>query len=175
MRRCAFVVLLAVAAMPAATSHAGGWATIEVNDQPVGLNAGAPWAAELLVKQHGITPLDGVTPSVRIENDAGVVRTFRARPTGRPGTYAVEVVYPTAGTWRTRLFDGFTDAVPHRLSPVTVGAASGAAPSEAGLPWPQIVAIAFVALLFAGAIAACGLPRRRRRRTVVPQQYLPTP
>jgi hypothetical protein len=175
MRRCAFVVLLVIAALPAATAHAGGWATIEVDGQPVGLSAGEPWDAELLVKQHGITPLDGVTPSVQIENDAGVVRTFRARPTGRPGTYVVEVTYPTAGEWRTRLFDGFTDVFPHRLSPVTVGPASGAAPSADGLPWPQIVAIAFVALLFAGAIAACGIPQPRRRRTAVPQQYLPTP
>jgi hypothetical protein len=120
--RIAFLLLLVAAALPA-TAHAGGWATVEVDSQPVGLSAGDPWRVELLVKQHGRTPLDGVQPSVRIDNGAGVVRTFRARPTGRPGTYVAVVTYPSAGTWQTRLFDGFTEATPHRLAPVRMPAA----------------------------------------------------
>jgi hypothetical protein len=120
--RIAFLILLVAAALPA-TANAGGWATVEVDSQPVGLSAGKPWRVNLVVKQHGVRPLDGVSPSVRIDNGAGVVRTFRARPTGRPGTYAAVVTYPSAGTWQTRLFDGFTDATPHRLAPVTMPAA----------------------------------------------------
>jgi hypothetical protein len=161
MSRIAFLALLVAAALPA-TAHAGGWATVETDGQPVGLGAGEPWHVELLIKQHGITPIDGVKPSIRIENDAGVSRTFPARPAGRPGTYVADVTYPTAGTWRTQIFDGFTDALPHRLSPVAIGPAGAA--TDDGLPWPQIVAIAVVALLFAGGIAATTFRLRDRAR-----------
>jgi hypothetical protein len=169
MRRTALLAFLLAAALPA-TAHAGGWATVEVDEQPIGLDAGEPWRIELLVKQHGLTPMDGLQPSVLIANDAGASRIFPARPAGRPGTYVAEVTYPSAGEWRTRIFDGFTDASPHRLSPVTIGAAGAAG----GLPWPQIAAIAAVALGFAAALAACGLPPLPRRRRAAPAQYLPS-
>jgi hypothetical protein len=148
------IVLLAAIAFAAVTgtASAGGWATVELGDAPGGLVAGEPWQVELIVKQHGVTPLDGVEPSVEITDEAGAVRTFHARPAGRAGTYVVDVTYPTAGTWKTRIYDGFTDAFPHRLSPLTVAPASGSA--AGGFPWPQAVMIALVALLFLGGIIA---------------------
>jgi hypothetical protein len=171
------MLLLVTLAAPAA-AHAGGWATVEVG-QPAGLSAGQQWRAELLVKQHGITPLDGVTPSVRIANGAGDVRTFVARPAGKPGTYVADVTYPSAGTWRTRIFDGFTDVVPHRLPPIEIAPAGEAAPvtapatdrvvvaapSDGAFPWPQAIAVAAVVLMFAAAwmIGTGGTFRRRDR------------
>jgi hypothetical protein len=170
------MLLLVGLAVPA-VANAGGWATVEV-EQPVGLSAGDEWRAELMVKQHGVTPLDGLTPSVRIENDAGDVRTFPARPAGKPGTYVADVTYPSAGTWRTRIFDGFTDAVPHRLAPIEVAPAGegapaappaervvAAAPSGDGFPWPQVIAISAVALLFMATwmVGSGGTVRRRDR------------
>lgn len=159
------LLVLALAIVPAGAAQAGGWATVEA-DVPAGVSAGEPVRMELLVKQHGRTPMTGVTPSVRIENDAGAVREFRALPTGKPGVYVAEVTYPVAGTWRTRLFDGFTDVTPHRLPPIDVAAAGGGAGASGGtFPSPQVVAIAVVALLFAAAWIAVG----RRER------YLPAP
>src|SRR5918999_1266942 len=117
----------------------------------IGLLAGEPWRVELIVKQHGVTPMAGVKPSVRIDNGAGTVRTFHARPTGKVGTYVAEVTFPSGGRWRTRLFDGFTDAVPHRLSPLTI-ASGGASASGADFPWHQTIAIAIVALLFGAGV-----------------------
>jgi hypothetical protein len=152
MRPMSRIALLAAFAFAAftGTAHAGGWATVELGEAPSGLVAGEPWRVELIVRQHGITPLEGVTPSVRIDNGEGVVRTFPARPTDRPGIYVTEVDFPSAGTWKTRIFDGFTDAYPHRLSPLTVPDSAGAAGS--GFPWPQAIMIAIVALLFLGGI-----------------------
>jgi hypothetical protein len=159
MSRIALMLLLAFAATTG-TAYAGGWATVELDESPGGIVAGEPWRVELLVKQHGITPLNDLSPSVRIENGEGVVRTFRARPTTTAGTYAVEITYPTAGTWRTRIFDGFTDAVPHRLPDMEVPAAAGSGGSE--FPWPQAIAIGVVALLFlAGLLAVSDRPRPR--------------
>lgn len=148
------LVLLLAFAATTGTAYAGGWATVELGSAPSGLVAGEPWRVELIVKQHGVTPMAGVTPSVKIDNGEGVVRTFRARPTGRVGTYVADVQFPSAGTWKTRLYDGFTDAHPHRLTPLTVAPAAGSIPSASGFPWAQAVMIAVVALLFLGGIAA---------------------
>jgi hypothetical protein len=182
MRRLTLVlVLTAAVAVPAGTAQAGGWATVEVAPPPAGIAAGDEWRAELLIKQHGITPLDGLEPSVEITDGAGAVRSFRARPAGRPGTYVADVTYPSAGTWNTRFYDGFTNATPHRLAPLTVAPAGGApatlaserpasepAPAAGGGgPSPQAVAVALVALLWAaGCIAAW--------RSSRPRRYLPT-
>jgi hypothetical protein len=167
MSRIAFVLLLAFAAT-AGTAHAGGWATVELGAAALGgIDAGEPWRVELIVKQHGRTPLDDLTPSVEITDEAGAVRTFEARPTGRPGSYVAEVTYPSPGTWKTRIYDGFTDVVPHRLSPMTVSAGSGAAAEPGGdFPWHQTVAIAIVALLFLGGIVSTLDPPRTRLGTV---------
>ena len=180
MRRLTLVLVLALAvAVPAGTAQAGGWATVEVAQPPAGISAGDEWRAELLIKQHGITPLDGLEPSVEISDGAGAVRTFRARPAGSPGTYVADVTYPSAGTWNTRFYDGFTNATPHRLAPLTVAPAGGAPATPAGeqpatsvavgdgFPWPQVVAVALVALLWAAGCAAAWRSSRPRR-------YLPT-
>jgi hypothetical protein len=162
MSRIALMLLLAFAATTG-TAHAGGWASVELGEAPGGLVAGEPWRVELIVKQHAITPLDGVTPSIKIDNGEGVVKTFRAHPTGRPGTYAAEVTFPSGGTWKTRIYDGFTDAFPHRLSPLTVSAGSASAGGD--FPWHQTIAIAVVALLWMGGwVAGYGWPHPHWRR-----------
>jgi hypothetical protein len=151
MRRIA-LLLVPFLLVPAAVARAGGWATVELGETPHGLAANAPWHVTLIVKQHGITPLDGLRPRIRISNAAGVVRTFPARPAGR-GAYLADVRFPSAGTWRARIFDGFTDAVPHRT---TLSVGTGPLPAG-GFPTPQAVMIGIVALLFGlGWIAAGG-------------------
>jgi hypothetical protein len=160
MSRFALLPLVAALIVPAA-AQAGGWATVELGHAPSGIVAGTPWRVELIVKQHGVTPLDDAKPSVRIDNGHGVVRTFRARRTGTVGTYVAEVTFPSAGTWRTRIFDGWSDAMPHRLSALTVAAAYE--PPD-GFPWEQTIAISLVALLWLGGWIACyGWPHPRLR------------
>jgi hypothetical protein len=197
MRRWFPLLVLAAAIVPAGTAHAGGWATVELDAMPAGLSAGEPWRMQMLVKAHGLTPVDGLQPSVRISNGDGVVRTFRTRPAGRPGWYTATVTYPSVGVWQTRLFDGYTNATPHRLAPLQVAAAGGGgatgdagngagtavadrtAPATGdgaaagdGFPWPQAIAIMFVAALWiAGWVATAG--PRRGRRAALPGRYLP--
>jgi hypothetical protein len=158
MRRIALLATLFVLA-PAGVAQAGGWATVELGAPPAGLAAGTPWHVTLIVKQHGITPMKGVHPSVMIQNESGVSKTFKAAPTERVGVYAADVTFPSGGTWSARLYDGFTDVVPHRISELNVG--TGAA-AGGGFPVPQAVMIAIVALLFIGGWIAT-VPRRERR------------
>ena len=123
MSRIALLAALACAALTG-TAYGGGWATVELGETPSGLVAGEPWQVELIVKQHGITPLAGVTPSVEITDEAGAVHTFAARPTDEVGHYVAEVTFPAAGEWKTRLYDGFTDAVAMIVPPSLATAAT---------------------------------------------------
>jgi YtkA-like len=161
MSRIALTLVVCAAAFPA-SAQAGGWATVELGRAPAGLVAGEPWRVELIVKQHGITPLADASPRVVIDDGRGVSKTFHARPTGTPGRYVAEVTFPSGGTWRARIYDGWTDAVPHRLAPLTVS------PGGSGggrFPWHQSVAIVVVALLWLGGwIAGYGWPHPHWRR-----------
>ena len=162
MRRIALLLVLAVL-VPAEVAQAGGWATVELGESPSGLVAGKPWRVELIVKQHGITPMADVTPSITIVSAAGAERRFAAHPTGPVGHYVADVEFPSGGEWSARISDGFTDAAPHRISHLTVSGPGPAAPDR--FPWPQLVMIAIVALLFVGGWLAAGdtVPLRERR------------
>jgi hypothetical protein len=191
MRRIALLLVLAVL-VPAEVAQAGGWATVELGAAPSGLEPGKPWRVELIVKQHGITPMEDVTPSITIISPKGAERTFAARPTAQVGHYVATVEFPSAGKWSARISDGFTNATPHRISTLNVGGDPGtpaAAPAQSaplpvagdpqtthGFPWPQAAMIAFVALLFVGGWIAAGgtVPLRegraaRRRRRATPR------
>lgn len=132
------ILLLAASALVlAGTASAGGWATVKLSSVPKGLSAGEPWIVEITVLQHGQTPIDGLKPTVRIRKVAtarttngsvrsvkrGAWRTFATRPTARTGVYRARVVFPSAGTWRFEVYDGFIEyggARTHRFAPVKI-------------------------------------------------------
>ncbi len=116
MRRW-IAVLAVVAAVLPPTAFAGGWATVQLSSTPDGAEARAPWVVDLTVLQHGVTPLAGVRPEIRI-SQGKLRRAFVARPTGRVGVYRARVVFPRAGTWRWTIWDGFSRT--HTYAPVRV-------------------------------------------------------
>ena len=124
----------AVALVCAGTALAGGWATVTLSSTPKGLTAGEPWVVDITVLQHGLAsqPLSGLRPTVTIRKvtkartTTGALlqpRIFRARPTSRAGVYRARVVFPTFGTWRYEVWDGFTQyggARTHTFAPVRI-------------------------------------------------------
>jgi hypothetical protein len=134
MRRSLLVLAAASALVLAGTAAAGGWATVQLSSTPRGLSAGEPWVVNITVLQHGRTPLDGLKPTLTIRKSVPrttsgaakgrpTIRTFAARPTGRPGVYRARVVFPSAGTWRYEVYDGFVEyggARTHTYSPVRI-------------------------------------------------------
>jgi hypothetical protein len=175
-------LLLAVAALVAlafpATAVAGGWATVQVSPPPGGIDPGEPWRATMVVKQHGITPLDDAAPSILIDNGRGEAQQFFAEHAGRPGTYVVNVTFPSKGTWKARVFDGWTDATPHRLAPIEVPTTGAPAPprapdvqhvaaAPAGFPIEKVAAAGAMALIWLGLLMSVGgvsIPAVRLRR-----------
>lgn len=112
----------------AAPAAGGGLATAGLGPPDDGLGAGDTWKAEVTILQHGETPLVGVQPAVIITNDSGRQLRFPAQPTGEPGVYVANVKFPSAGTWRYAVYDGFTQygfAQTHSFAPVQIGPGSG--------------------------------------------------
>ena len=168
MRRLLLLVPIVIALALPAQASAGGFATAGLSSTPEGLAPGEPWKVDITVLQHGRTPLDGLTPRVRISS-GDTTHDVVARPAGEPGVYRAEVVFPTAGRWDYEVLDGFIDEMPHTFPAVQIGGAA----TVAAAPEPDDGGIATGWLLGAGAAlvlaaAVLILDRRRRRPAVVP-------
>jgi hypothetical protein len=146
----------------------------------------------MTILQHSRTPLpDAKTaqPTLTIRNESGGTRTFVARPTEDLTVFQAAVVFPSAGSWRYEVFDGFTTwqgepapcAQTHTFSAVAIGGAPAGggeppAPAPAPAPADPIIASAEssgegfpVWPVVAGALAAlaafalgAGIVRKRR-------------
>jgi len=144
MKKLLLLLTLALVAVPAAT--AGGWATVGLSSLPKDVSAGGTWSVDLTVLQHGRTPLEGITPVVRLNSGGGDTLTYAAKPTGKPGVYHAEVRFPTAGEWRYEIWDGFTQT--HTYGPVEIRPAD----SPSSFPTLLVTGLA-LALLAAAALA----------------------
>ena len=125
-RRTAVPTILAAGALLLVlpgVAGAGGFATVGLSSLPDGTAPGRPWHVTLTILQHGRTPMSDLRPTVRVASADGLtVRTFAARRAGRPGTYTVSVVFPSAGRWTYSIDDGFTQT--HTYAPVAIGASA---------------------------------------------------
>jgi hypothetical protein len=155
MKRLLLGLAFAGLLLPAAAA-AGGFATVQLSSLPAGTDAGGTWTPTMTILRHGVTPLDGLQPSVRITDGAGTTRSFAARPAGTPGVYVADVRFPAAGTWSYEIWDGFSQT--HTYSPVTIGSGG-----DASFPAVPVAGAALGAVALAGA--ALAVLRRRRPRT----------
>ena len=151
MKKLLLVLALAAVAAPAAS--AGGWATVGLSSLPGGTGPGDRWSVDLTVLQHGETPLQGIAPVLTIRNDDGATRSFTGTPTGTPGVYRVDVVFPSAGTWSYEVWDDFSQT--HTFRPVEIA-------PPGSFPWLTLVGALALALCLAAATVA--LLRRREPR-----------
>lgn len=154
-----YAVVAALAAVPVASS--GGWATVGFAPLPDGTSSGGTWSPDIFVKQHGVTPLEGLTPVVEITDDGtGATETFIATDTSEPGVYTADVVFPSEGDWRVTIRSGFGDSNV-TYGPVEIGAPDMGGGDSRELPVAGLGAIVLV--LAAGIALAVG--RRSRRLT----------
>ena len=144
MKKILLALVAAAVLVPAAS--AGGFATVGLSTMPDDdVAAGGTWSTDLTVMAHGRTPIDGLSPIVRIRNGEDV-REFAATPTGTTGVYHADVVFPAAGTWHYEIDDGYSQT--HTFKPVDVAPLS--APSS--FPTLPVGGIA-LALLLSAALA----------------------
>ena len=98
---------------------AGGWAIVTVNNLPEYAVSGKPVILTFTVRQHGITQLTGLKPSVRATAPGHPETRASASPTGKSGEYSATLAFPEAGGWTIRIDSGF-NANETRLLPVNV-------------------------------------------------------
>jgi mono/diheme cytochrome c family protein len=112
-----------------AAARMGGWAVVSVENPPDYLVAGKPTELTFTVRQHAVTLLSDLTPS--IEAKAGRQRvkgmTWRLK---QAGGYGARVTVPTAGAWQITINSGFGRS---RLTLVPVQAIDAAARTPAPL------------------------------------------
>jgi hypothetical protein len=156
-------IVAAVASLVVAgTASAGGWATAGVSppppDDPSG---GSTWNTDITIKQHGVTPLDNISPAVILRNTAtGEEQQFKGTPTGKPGTYSAEVVFPDSGRWAVQVYDGFTEygnATRHNFGVVALDGPAAPGAGEFPLGWT----LAGVGAAIAAVVALVLFLRRR--------------
>jgi hypothetical protein len=153
MKKLLLVLVLALAAVTAPAASAGGWATLGLSSLPSGVGPGDTWKVDMTVLQHGRTPLEGIAPVLTITNGDGDTRSFTGSPTGKPGVYHAEVVFPSEGTWTYEVWDDFSQT--HTFKPVEI-----AAPGGGSFPFLELVLALGLASVLAGATI---LALRRRR------------
>lgn len=79
---------------------AGGWAVITLDHLPGEVGAGQPVEIGFMVRQHGVTPLDGLSPTItaQLSNSTKFV-TATATAEGETGHYVASLTLPESGTW----------------------------------------------------------------------------
>ena len=123
-----FVLVASVTAALAfaGVAQAGCMATVGLSSMPKpGLAAGKPWVVTIRVLQHGRTPMPDAAPEIRIRNAAGKLLTFKGKLTATVGSYRARVVFPKAGRYALRVYDGFPVAEcarVHTFKPVVIAA-----------------------------------------------------
>ena len=160
MRVIAVVGALVCVLVVPTLASAGGWASVGFEPLPDGTEAGGTWNATIFVKQHGITPLEGLQPVVMIEK-AGSTESSKvfATPGDEPGVYHADVRFPSAGDWRVTILSGFGESKA-TYGPVAIGGPAAGGGSE---PLP-VIGFAVLALAVVGAFGVL-VARRSRRLT----------
>jgi hypothetical protein len=118
----ALLLVVSAALVLAAPAAAGGWATAGLGPPDSGLGAGDTWNAQVTILQHGVTPLVGVSPVVKISK-GGETHDFPAAPTSEAGVYLAKVEFPSEGSWTYQVDDGFSQT--HSFAAVQIGAGGG--------------------------------------------------
>lgn len=145
-------------------ASAGGWAVITLDTLPGQMISGQAYTLGFMVRQHGITPMANLTPTIHATNPAtGDILTVSAGPAGEVGHYQATLSFPTEGSWRWSI-DAFTMQQP--MPDLNVLAPSQVQDSSA-LPGASPVSLTLVisGLLWA-ALAAWFALRNRSRRLV---------
>ena len=90
--------------------YAGGWAIITLNDLPDYAAAGKPVTLTFAVRQHGLTLLSNLQPSVRAATPGGLSAKAAAVPGPNAGEYKAVLTLPQAADWIITIDSGFNSS-----------------------------------------------------------------
>lgn len=142
---------------------AGGWAVITLDSLPGEVRAGETTSIGFMVRQHGQTPTNGVSPTLRAHNpQTGQRLTVAARQSGKTGHFVVDVVFPSEGQWEWSIA-GFNP--PFQYAPLTVLPATApvadATPATNTFPVRETLRWTALALMLTAGVMAAAAMRQR--------------
>lgn len=91
---------------PAVLALRGGWAVVTVEELPDHAVAGRALPLTFSIRQHGVTLLSGLKPTIEISSGGSEAR-LAATPGSEAGHYAAQVTLPRAGAWTITINSGF--------------------------------------------------------------------
>src|SRR5262245_60432721 len=103
--RFALPLLISCAAVTAV--YAGGWAIITLNEMPDYAVAGKSLTLTFSVRQHGVTLLAGLQPTVQAAMPGSPAVKPAVTPGDTPGEYRAALTLPQAGEWTITINSGF--------------------------------------------------------------------
>lgn len=98
--------LCCVVAAPLLGFTFGGWAVVTVDDVPTYLVSGKATVISFVVRQHGVTLLSTVSPTIDIVSGS-TKATVAATSTGEAGRFSATIVPPSAGMWTVTVNSGW--------------------------------------------------------------------
>ncbi|MDB4891370.1 MAG: hypothetical protein JWL61_3225 [Gemmatimonadetes bacterium] len=131
-KRTLYAALFGILLVPALAFTFGGWAVITVDDLPDYIVAGKATDIGFVIRQHGVSPLSGISPRVTMKaGDAEV--SAMARPVGDKGHYLASLTVPRGGDYSVRIQSGFGSSE-NTLLPVHAIAAGAQPPRPLAEP-----------------------------------------
>ena len=126
MTRFRFPLLMSAAIAAAATTmSAGGWAVVTLNELPDRFEAGRAVPLTFMVRQHGVSPMTGLSPSIEASyKDVKV--SAAATATAKTGEYRANLTLPTSGEWTITVHTGFLGS---KLTLLPVSVVTAGAPA----------------------------------------------
>ncbi|MEW5988130.1 MAG: hypothetical protein AB1791_15975 [Chloroflexota bacterium] len=153
---------------------AGGWAVVTLDKVPPEVRAGTPLSLGFMVRQHGQTPADWVTPFLVAHNrTTGESLRIQAHNEGAAGHFTVDVTFPSEGVWDWEIspeplvgtvqFEPLTVLAPMPGQPAAQPAPAVSAPADPMASVRISLRWTAVALLLAAlGTAALSLNRQRK-------------
>jgi hypothetical protein len=124
VKRIALAMVAVLLLLPTA-AHAKG-TNVRISSAPNGTDVGEPWTTLITITMPGNGRLEGLRPAMIVRRGSEQ-KAFAAAPTTKRGVYRVQVVFPSRGTWRYGVDDGFDRfergaGQVHDFPPVTIAA-----------------------------------------------------
>ncbi len=91
------------------TAIAGNWAIVALNEFPEYAVAGTRLKLSFTVRQHGLTLLSGLRPTVTATTADGLIAKAAAAPGKGRGEYTAVLTLPQPGAWTITVVSGFSD------------------------------------------------------------------
>jgi mono/diheme cytochrome c family protein len=126
-RSLRFLIPIASLFVIVTAAYAGGWAIVTLNHLPDYAVAEKALPLTFSVRQHGMTLLSGLKPTVRATSATGLKASAAVRPTANKGEYTASLIMPEAGEWTITIVNGF-DSTPIVLPLLKVIAPDSPAP-----------------------------------------------